>query len=207
MQIRCATDDEVWQSVTAQLKEHRLDDLFSDDPKPAVIIASERHEEMWKAILAKCEELQHQPGGRPDMRSAGGVGFQGREMSAVVKVGHDDGTRSVYHVQAHLQGPHQRDRIKVTVDGPWLDSSDGFWSMQLSDRKGAVVINHTHYRISPDRPESQRDLAGHGGSLFRIRMLASGEVIETRNLWYQGVIPPSWRDRLPDDAEFVREAA
>ena len=66
-----------------------------------------------------------------------------------------------------------------------------------------MVIGHTHYRILPDRSAHDRDLAGHGGRLFRIRRLGSSEVIETRNLWYQGVIPPKWREQMPDDAEFV----
>jgi hypothetical protein len=203
MIIRCSPDDELWQSVTAELEKHRYDGFVLDDSKPSAIVTSERYEEMWNAILATCKELQTQPGSRPDMRSAGGLGWDGREMSAIVKAGHDDGTRSVYHVGAHLEGPHPRDRITVTVDGPWLDSSDRFWGEQASDRRGAVVIGHEHYRICPDLPESRRDCAGYGGSLHRIRMLASGAVIVTRNLWHQGTIPPSWRDRLPADAEFV----
>jgi hypothetical protein len=203
--IRCSTTDEVWQAFTAALEEHRGHfALVLDDSKPAAIIASERYEEMWQAILARCEELQRQPGCQPAMRSTGTVSGDGRHMAAICKVSHDDGTDSVYHVEAHVVT--YQPAIKVSVDGPWTDSKDAFWSEQLADRTGAVVIGHTHYRILPDVPASGRDHAGHGGRLFRIRHLGSGEVTETRNLWYQGVIPPKWREQMPDDAEFVTAA-
>ena len=207
MNIRCSTTDEVWQAVAdAHDRQRREGGFVLDDSKPAAIITSECYEELWQAVLAKCKELQHQPGGRPGMRDTGRLGSDGRSMSCVCHVGHDDGTDSVYHVTAYQQGGHRADRIEVAVNGPWLDSQDQFWSEQASDRGNAVVIGHTHYRILPDVPARDRDLAGHGGALFRIRKLGGTEVIETRNLWYQGVIPPKWRGQMPDDAEFAKDA-
>lgn len=203
--IHCTPDDGIWQALAAENMNRLGESLFSAEPSPSVIIASERYGDMWQAILAKCEELQHQPGGRPAMRTAGYLGTQGRSMSCVCHVGHDDGTESVYHIEAHAVTG--RPDIQVSVGGPYLDSHDSFWTEQLSDRAGAVVIGRTHYRILPDRADRDRDLAGYGGALFRIRWLATGEVTETRNLWYQGVIPPKWRERMPDTAEFVKAEA
>lgn len=203
---RCTTDSDAWKAVEAATEtDRRCGGFVMDDSKPAVIITSERYEEMWHAILAKCEELQRQPGLKPSMRSTGSTSGDGRHMSAICKLDHGDGTDFVYHVEAHVL-PHQA-AIKVSVDGPWLDSHDGFWTEQAADRRGAVVIGHTHYRIRPDNTPGKSEYAGYGGRMHRIRWLATGETFETRNLWYQGVIPPSWRDRLPDDAEFVKGSA
>ena len=210
-EIRCAPDGDLWKSVTALIEEHRWQKDqaggFSLDVKPAAIIASEHHQALWQAVLAKCEELQHQPGVQPSMRGVGRLGHQAQSMSAIVKADRRDGTEYVYHVTAYLQGPNAPKRVNVSVDGPWLDSHDQFWAEQMAKRDNAVVIGHTHYRIKPDTSVRDRDIAGFGGALHRIRFLADGREVETRNLWYQGVIPPSWRDRLPDDAEFVTGVA
>jgi len=72
-----------------------------------------------------------------------------------------------------------------------------FW-LKLIGRKHAVRINGTHYM---GRAGERGD--GHGGRTFRIRMLGTGEEFETSNLWCQGNIPPHFRERLPDNAEFV----
>lgn len=213
MNIQCSTDSDVWRDVTAKLEKHRFDgfpgSIFSDEPPPpAAIVTSERYQELWEAVSGKCDEIRRHPSGHgsmPGMRTAGGLGQDGRHMSAMCTVGHDDGTDSVWYVEGHVV-TYQK-AIAISVRGPFIDNHDQFWTEQASDRKGAVVIDHNHYRISPDLHPSQREMAGHGGRLLRIRMLATGEVIETRNLWHQGTVPPSWRDRLPDDAEFIKAEA
>ena len=83
-----------------------------------------------------------------------------------------------------------------------VHSNDSFWEEKLDPQiqKRAVRINHRHYTLgSGDKPASS---SGFGGSPFRVRMLDTGRVIDTRDLWYQGVIPPAWRERLPDNAEW-----
>lgn len=72
------------------------------------------------------------------------------------------------------------------------------WRDQMK-RSGGLVIEGQHYRALPASGGSQ----GFGGREFSIRKLDTGEVIQTRNLWHQGIIPPHFRDRLPDNAEFV----
>lgn len=43
---------------------------------------------------------------------------------------------------------------------------------------------------------------GFGGSKFKVKM-NDGRVFETTNLWCQGHITPQWKDKLPDNAEFI----
>ncbi len=205
MNIKCNLNDELWLAVTAGHEAQLRAGGFSlGDSKPAAIITSERYHDLWQAVMAKCGELeqQHKPN-RGTSRSAAMIDSDGRGISATIGVGQDDGTDVVYFIRARTT---PRGGISVGHDGPWLDSHDRFWNEQASDRSNAVVIGHTHYRIKPDLASSRADCAGYGGQFHRIRMLADGKVIETRNLWYQGVVPPSWRDRLPDDAEFVTAA-
>jgi len=89
--------------------------------------------------------------------------------------------------------------IEVTVTKR-QDSNEAYWRQQLADRARAIVINGVHYRIGYD---GGNGFKGFSGRRFDIRMLANGDVIETRNLWYQGPIPPKFRELLPDNAEFV----
>jgi hypothetical protein len=51
--------------------------------------------------------------------------------------------------------------------------------------------------------EDERGFRGFDGARFRIRT-ANGRDITTTNLWCQGAIPPRFRERLPDNAEFIR---
>ncbi len=205
MNIRCSTSDEVWQTVTAALEKQRWGGGFSladDAGKPAAIITSERHHDLWQAVMARCDELkqQHKPN-HGHSQSSALADWDGRGVSGILGVGQGDGTDLVYRIHARTTG--RPESISVGHDGPWLDSHDAFWAQQLADRSTAVVINHEHYRV---RPDSGRPGPGDGfdGQMFRIRWLADGSVTETRNLWHQGIIPPSWRDRLPDNAEFVK---
>lgn len=46
--------------------------------------------------------------------------------------------------------------------------------------------------------------AGFGGAHWLFRMLATGEIVDTRNLWSQGRIPDDYRHRLPDNAVNVK---
>lgn len=160
----------------------------------------EHYDEMWQAILARCEELKAAaPRRHGDSRSQAMIHGDGNGVSAIFSIGQEDGTDAVYHIQAHHWRRHGD--IGVSVDA-WLNNRDAFWEKELADRDGAVVIGHEHYRIHPDLRAGERGIAGYGGRLFRIRMLATGDVIETRNLWHQGTITPPWRDRLPATAVF-----
>lgn len=63
-----------------------------------------------------------------------------------------------------------------------------------------VIVNGTCYRIGTADNTYSR---GHAGRLFKIRLKCCGFIFETTNLWDNGKVPECFRDRLPDNAEFV----
>lgn len=65
-----------------------------------------------------------------------------------------------------------------------------------------IIVKGSKYSVGPELPPHQR-FAGHGGRLFKIKFLDTGEVIETRNLWCQGEISKAWLEKMPDNAEFI----
>jgi hypothetical protein len=172
--------------------------------KPVTSIDCPRFEEMWKLVSARCDELLK--GARGSSRSAGTISSDGRHMMAIVKAGQDDGTDKVYEVSAihhdSMHAPERHTPIQVSVSGPYIDSHDSFWleTAEEDKKRTFLVIDGTHYVVSPD---CESGFQGHGGRLFRYRMLGEDEVRETRNLWYQGPVPPKFRELFPDNAEFV----
>lgn len=205
--FECSARDPLWVHVTDEIERRRYQDKPKPGKKPVAIITSERLDDLSSAIHAKGDELIGQITGRTgSSHGAAHVDVFGRSASAIFKAGLEDGTDLVWHVSASEIG--RTGEIEVGVEGPWIDSHDAFWVKEHADRSNAVVIGGEHYRIQPDsRPGTPGYCLGYGGALFRIRRHGSDEVIETRNLWHQGTVPPSWRDRLPDDAEFVKTEA
>lgn len=81
-----------------------------------------------------------------------------------------------------------------------------FWWGQWADRVRAVVVDGGHYRLgtrSRDVPAQHRGSAGRSS---RLRDLATGEVTECCDIWYQGVIPDFARPWLPDTHEFIERS-
>lgn len=78
----------------------------------------------------------------------------------------------------------------------------GFWHEKLpfAEDPSSVRVEGTHYWIAPDEPQPL--FRGFGGSWFTIKF-HDGRVVKTNNLWCQGEIEQRFRDRLPDNAEFV----
>lgn len=76
--------------------------------------------------------------------------------------------------------------------------SCNFWREKLSikDDPSVFRINGGHYCLGGE--------GGFGGRKFSIKRVDSGKVIETNKLWSQGEIPTHFRDRLPDNAEFLK---
>jgi hypothetical protein len=79
----------------------------------------------------------------------------------------------------------------------WLD-----W-IPKKDNPSIVRIKGSHYWIEPDKPKNTSFL-GFGGAAFRIKF-NDGRIITTHNLWHQGTIPERFRERLPDNAVFIKE--
>lgn len=76
-----------------------------------------------------------------------------------------------------------------------------FWAEHI--KPGGIVIAGHHYELGPEQPKQLPRMRGMGGRLFRIRMLADGRIVETTNLWSQGEVPAHFRQRYPDNAEFL----
>lgn len=54
----------------------------------------------------------------------------------------------------------------------------------------------------PNAPAIGKQFMGSGGTRTRIRKF-DGTVVETNNLWCRGIVPEAWKDKLPDNAEFL----
>lgn len=162
----------------------------------------------WEAALAFYDEtvkrlIAAEGPGRGTMREQPRPCGLAQSLAGYVEVYRADGTSVVHNVTVRCKNytrePHTVD-VKTS-----FHNSDDYWSKQASDRSDAVVIDGVHYRIRPDRPNPGPG-CGYGGRKFTIRF-HDGREVRTRNLWYQGPIPPAWRDRLPDNAEFVKKGA
>ena len=78
-----------------------------------------------------------------------------------------------------------------------------FWREKVADyTKNDVVVAGHFYRLLNADPAAGRML-GHGGSKFFCRRLGETEIKEFNNVWHCGEVPPQYRDRLVDTAEFV----
>lgn len=77
-----------------------------------------------------------------------------------------------------------------------------FWKKIIAEKDKHIVIDGKCYcdegMVKNPSPYS---FLGHGGRCFHIKF-ADGHTLTTNNLWYQGEIPPEFRNELPDTAEF-----
>ncbi len=80
------------------------------------------------------------------------------------------------------------------------------WAENVASRDEPEMVRAEgrHHIIGPEaEPRLPGGLMrGCGGARFRIRFF-DGREVETTNLWNQGAIPEHFRERLPDNAEFV----
>lgn len=77
-----------------------------------------------------------------------------------------------------------------------------YWNTIVKEKHKHVFIKGECMAIGDEDPTNR--MRGFGGHKFSIKILTTGEIIETTNLWYQGVVPESHKELLPDTAEFVR---
>lgn len=66
-----------------------------------------------------------------------------------------------------------------------------------------LIIEGEVYSDGGNQPRGSSNQLGFGGRVFKIER--DGLVWSTNNLWYGGVVPEEWRERLPDNAKFVKE--
>lgn len=79
-----------------------------------------------------------------------------------------------------------------------------FWNEIVDDKDNPnrVRVNGKAYYIGNEKDKSS--FRGFGGARFHIKFLDGREVIST-NLWHNGEIPEDFRDRLSDNAVFVKD--
>jgi len=104
--------------------------------------------------------------------------------------------------QNEVKGKYMGTYAKIMED-KGLCFSCAFWEEKVDrkDRPEVARIDGKHYVIG--REESIGFSRGFGGANFTIRFF-DGREVRTTNLWHQGKIPTHFRDRLPDNAEFIR---
>lgn len=74
-----------------------------------------------------------------------------------------------------------------------------FWNDTLDNT--AIIIDGECYHDGGAKSASYSGFLGHSGRQFKIKM-NDGRVIETNNLWYNGVVPKE-RD-IEDNAYFIK---
>lgn len=97
-----------------------------------------------------------------------------------------------------LTGEEYARRKLCLHDAHWADAA-----ARVRLGKG-LIIDGCSYSWRPDLSPGDNSHAGFGGALCRIQR-ADGSILVTRNLWHNGEIPPEWRERLPDNAVFLRD--
>lgn len=78
--------------------------------------------------------------------------------------------------------------------------SEYFWNEIIDNKQDYLIINHRSYTIGKDT-----FVKGFGGAKHAIKKFDSGEIIYTDNLWTNGDVPEKFWDKLPDNAEFIKE--
>jgi hypothetical protein len=74
-----------------------------------------------------------------------------------------------------------------------------FWELKAQTPQH-LIIAHRIYSIGKGGKE--RGMRGMGGRVFQIEYF-TGERFETNDLWGGALIPPRWRDRMPNTARFL----
>lgn len=96
-----------------------------------------------------------------------------------------------FPVSCHLCGYVQ----KGDVSGDEVTCKTcGYWLEQISNRRGAFVIDGDHYRAGGG--------GGFGGRDFKIELFDGTEY--KGNLWHQGDVPAQFASQLPNTGKFVK---
>lgn len=198
MAVPVEKDGELWRAVEAAGNAQAGKWIFNEDGKPdGSVLLVARSASLWKAVLAKCDELV--PPNVAGGRSAGMYHADGRGCSAIVRRCNNDGTATVWHVEAYDQTDTLVRGITVHVHGPWADNNDAEWEKRIaslaSGRENVVIENHCWFTVGDPGMKGER---GFGGYRFEFQPLDGGPLLVSTNMWFGGVIPPAFRERIPD---------
>ena len=67
-----------------------------------------------------------------------------------------------------------------------------------------VIIDGKSYWINPD-VDRNTSFAGFGGAEFKIQKFDSEDIIVTHNLWHQGTVPDHFKERIKNNAKFIKD--
>jgi hypothetical protein len=188
-------------------------DLTTIDPK--TVTPEQIRAGLWKAIL----DWGAANVGSGCNRDIGYYSPDGMKCLCAFSKPRGDGMWDYWHVTATFDGRRHRtsERLKITFTRTY-NASEWFWdpivaeleAERTSGRRKTVVINHHCYAIAPDSSQPGSG-DGFGGRRHDIEWLdddgqPTGEVTVTRNLWARGIVPPTYRDRLRDNARWSPKA-
>lgn len=81
-----------------------------------------------------------------------------------------------------------------------------FWLKILNtiNDSNRFIINGESYYDDGYKDIKDKHHLGFGGDYYKIRK-NDGSIVETNNLWYNGEIPSIFKDRIKDNAEFIKQ--
>jgi hypothetical protein len=164
------------------------------------------HEDaIWHALLSTVDRIrQEKPPYGGTSRTAGE--YTHHEDGSIhgtcrFSSGNKDGSDTVYNLVATLKN----EEITVQID-TFIDHADDFWGpggpRDNDDPQKRVVVDGKHYHIGEPGLDGAQSFKGFSGRIWEIEFF-DGRTARTDNLWCQGVVPPKWRERFPDNARFV----
>lgn len=105
------------------------------------------------------------------------------------------------------------EELNVELKKEQLCSTCHFWNnivkeetnkiLYNSDKNRRVIIDGKCYYPNGYKTNTKKYMLGFSGKEFNI-IMNDGTKILTNDLWYNGIIPTHFRNRLPDNAEFIK---
>lgn len=79
------------------------------------------------------------------------------------------------------------------------DWQKSFWETIINNKEDHVFANGRCYFVGDCQ---QVGTKGFDGASHTLRNLKTGELLETTNLWYNGIVPEEYKEKLPDTHVF-----
>jgi len=102
--------------------------------------------------------------------------------------------------------------IREMMEAENLCFTCAFWEIHArdfeagKDKNKVFIVNGNRYHDGGKvDKKTTRGFLGYGGADWKIKMIKTGRIIETNNLWHQGKIPEHFKNRMPDNAEFIHK--
>lgn len=99
-------------------------------------------------------------------------------------------------------GTHYIEPLKSQLIAANICHTCHFW-LALVDCKKAIRVDGCHYQDGGKTSGNRTDFNGFGGRVFHV-LMNDGSGFITNNMWYQGEIPERFRQKLPDNAVFLK---